>query len=1858
MKAAKKISILLVTLIITSCGSDENRTIRTFKGQNTEAIPSNIPLDKGFSEYISEYTSGIVPANAPIEIRFTPEFAARMDKSASGLFTFEPLIKGKTEWKDETTLVFTPSRLLDPGKIYTGGLNLAKLSEVKDRLSVFPLRIQTVKKDFRVTIGAIECSSAEGNSYILHGEIVAADYIKPKETEDYLDAKLGRKKIAVIWDHSEALVHKFTITDINRTDKAQELTIKWDGSSDGVKQKGSSSVNIPPSGEFSILDIIAVPGSNQRIDIIFSDPVDASQETEGLIHFSPSTETTINITSNILSLFPATGLLGSVDLNVESSFKNNKGVTLSSSFVKTLDFTAVPPGILLEGNGVILPSSKNLIFPFKAANLKAIDLKIVRIFENNLPHFLQENEINTGYSVKRFGRPVYSGRVDLVTGSGMNTGAWNLYTIDLADYIDVEPGILYKVELGMRKSYSLYPCTGTGEDSKYEELLQKSEEESRSFWDDPENYYEDSNDAVYYSFGFDWEDRNNPCKEAYYSPDKKVTRNILASDFGLIAKKGDDNVLHVMVNDLITAMPVNEVTVEVYDFQMQLIITGKTDTNGSLALHCERKPFLIIAKKDKDRNYLKTNDGSSLSLSSFDVAGNKPENGIKAFIYGERDVWRPGDSIFLSVFIKDMKNDLPPGHPVQFELINPLEQRVDNQVQKAGGTNLLVFTTKTASDAVTGNYRAQFTIGGATFTKRIRIETVKPNRLKINLKFPGEILGGSNPVTRGSLNVKWLNGAVAKNLKSSVEYILKHTKTEFEKYGQYIFDDPVNQFYSETVNIFNDAVDGDGNASVVFNPGKEINAPGMLNAVFTAKSSESGGDESITQTTYKYAPYPVFVGINLPGLKGKSRMLFTDTDNEVKIVTVDEKGKPVRSEVEITIYKISYRWWWESDEEDLASFISNDNYKPVIRKTITTQGGEGSFSFNIDKKEWGRYLIRATTPAGHSTGKILLIDWPWEYGMKENTEGATLLAISTDKEKYNPGDEVKLSFPSPENARAIVTLENSTGVVDEILVNTEKGNTTVRFRAKPEMAPNIYAYVTVIQPHAQTSNDMPVRLYGVVPVMIEDPETRLSPNIDMPDEIRSQKPFVIKVSEADKKPMTYTIAVVDEGLLDITGFRTPDPWGYFFAREALGVQTWDLYDFVLGAFGGTLERIFAIGGDDAVIDKSANKAQRFVPVVKFLGPFNLVAGKSDSHALILPQYTGSVRAMVIAGNDRSFGVAEKTVLVKDPLMILVTAPRVISPGEKVALPVTLFIQKEGIKDIAIKAEGNELVSFEDNTRKISAAGTGEKDTEFSFTVGKKPGTAKINVTATAGSETASFSMEIEIRSPNPPETRAELKLIKQGEKWETTFKPFGLEGSNSALLEVSSLPSINLEKRMEYLLDYPHGCSEQITSAAFPQLWIRDLTGVDAAVSRTASSNITEAINKIISRQIISGGIALWPGSAQPDNWVTSYAGHFMTEAERKGYSIPSGFKQKWISYQKKTAQDWRFDTKYKQSANDQAYRLFTLALAGQPEKGAMNRLRESSGIPQLSRWLLAAAFATTGRPEVAGDLLDVRNTQTEQEYQSYYYGSGVRDKAIMLYTLTLLKNEEQALPLLKEICDDFNNNEWYSTQSVSWGLFSYMKWIELLPGNQNSPSKIKITVNGDKSEQTIMSKQVWSKEIKMVNGDNSVIVENNAEKPLYVTLIRKGIPPVSDIAREEKGLSMKIDYSDTKGNTVDQKNLEQGSNFIMVVKVTNNTFSMVDNIALTQMVPSGWEIQNTRLFEAVYDIKESTFDYRDFRDDRVNTYFSLTRGESKTFVLVLNAAYKGEFYQPSVWCEAMYTANCYSRYPGNPVKVTGQKIE
>ena len=1197
------IATAVIAVIVISCGKGK-------KPDEGAALPSAVTtIDKGFSSFIAGYTTGVVPANSSLQVVFTPEFAATIDRSRTqGLFTFTPAVKGDAEWADDVTLVFTPSKPLPPGTSFQGTLDLGKLGQAEERFRLFPLSFRTVEKNFTVTVNPVTVDPPDGNTYTLTGTVVTSDYIDGTEVEKYLTARIGKRDENIIWDHENKNIHSFSIEKINREKEERQLTVAWNGTSFGVKTKGEHVITIPASGVFTVTDIRVNAGDSKSIEIFFSDLLDAGSELDGMITTEPSHPLSVSAEGNKLLVIPGENIVGEVVVTVDGSLRNTRGERLGEPVSRSINFTPVAPGIRSAGRGVIMPSSGSLVFPFMAANLSAVDLTVIKIFENNLPYFLQQNSMGEAdeyeNNIRQFGRPVYRGRIDLTGSAGFDPNKYNLFTIDLANYIEPEQGILYRIELSMRPSYSLFPCTGDRKPSRYEEMLELADLDRR--WEDSDDYYSLSEEGLFYEYAYNWRENQNPCSDAYYSPDKKLVSNILSSDLGIIAKSGSDNNLSIFIRDIRTAEPVEEATAEIYDYQMQSMGSVTTDKSGVAVLACPRKPFLVIARKDKNRNYLSLKDGAALSMSSFDVSGESPQDGIRAFIFTERDVRRPGDTIYVGLIVRDAGKGLPAGHPIHFELYNNKGQRIDEQVTALNDKGFLTFTTVTSDDAETGNYRAQVRIGAATFTKIIKVETVKPNRLKIKLDFPDDVAGGVNKTMRGAMKVTWLNGTTARDMKSTVDLLLRPVKTTFDKYGQYNFDDPATQFWFDSQTVFDGNINSSGEAVVTFTPDDQLQAPGMLSAVFTTRVFEKGGDASIMQTVVPYAPYPSFVGMNIPALGATGRILFTDRPNEVRVVTLDKSGKPIRSEVEINVYKLDYRWWWESDDEYLGSFISRGRNNNIFTETITTTGGEGKVSFSVDKQQWGRYLVRATLPSGHSTGMIVLVDWPWDYGMKPGgNDGASLLQLNTDKDKYSVGDEISLTFPAPENGRAIITIENSTGLLDMQEITTKAGNAEVKVRATREMAPNAYLYVTLLQPHSQTVNDAPIRLYGVIPVMVEDPSSKLVPVITMPDQIRSRQEVEIKVEEQNRQEMTYTLAVVDEGLLDLTGFRTPDPWKWFFVKHALGVRTWDLYDIVFGAFGGKLGRAFAIGGSEAAVDQSKNRARRFEPVVRFIGPFTL-----------------------------------------------------------------------------------------------------------------------------------------------------------------------------------------------------------------------------------------------------------------------------------------------------------------------------------------------------------------------------------------------------------------------------------------------------------------------------------------------------------------------------------------------------------------------------------------------------------------------------------------------------------------------------
>ncbi len=1846
----KKINVLTIILgLLFSCSGSKDIE----QGEIVQINPE-------FAQYIAAFTGGSISDNGSIKVQLNQDITKEQQENVNGeTFTFFPAVNGAANWLDDRTIEFVPITPLNSGTRYKAQLNLSDFLDVEENLEIFEFNFRTLQRNYKLEIDRFETQSqSDFSKQKLIGHLYFTGSFDTTKVNELIHAEQDGKELNIKIIKETDVAYTFVVEDILRKDSRSDLFLKWDGDPIGIEKEGQKSIRIPAKGEFVVLDVVVNHSPQQFVKIHFSDPLLPNQFLEGLVYLEDN-DVTIVADKQVLTIYPTERIVGSDQLYIESGIKNSKGNRLDASGKHRLYFEDIAPDLELIGEGNIIPKTGNTHFPFAAINLTSVDITITKVFEDNMIQFLQTNNYDGTYQLRRVAREVYEERVDLDLEGDLDLHNWNNFSIDLSKYVEMDLGAIYRIQLSAKKEYSLFECTTLtieDEDLTAFNFTSENEEWNEYDWEGGYYYYDYYDEYDYYED--DYDNRNDPCQDYFYR-NKTISRNILISDIGIIAKAGADKTMHVVLTDLNTTEPLSGANVKFYDFQQQFLGETSSDGEGMASLKLDRKPFLLIAESsDGQKGYLKLRDGESLSLSKFDVSGETVQNGIKGFVYTERGVWRPGDSIYVSFMLEDKAELLPNTHPVKFELINPKGITVDEQIQVKSVNGLYDFRTKTNPEDITGNYSAKISIGNRTFYKSLKVETVKPNRLKIELSFGDEMLTQRN-ARKVNLESKWLHGAIAGDLKTKVDVHLVATQTTFNKYNNFVFDDPLKEFSAEDKTIFEGKLNAEGKVSFDHGVALGETAPGMLKAYFTTKVFEKGGEFSIDRTSINYSPYEEYAGLRVPEGELYGGALITDKDHYIDIVTLNESGKLIESNVEVKVYKLEWRWWWDSYDSDLASYISRTSTIPIDRKNLRTKGGKAQYKFRIDQPEWGRYLVLVKdNNSGHVTGKTIYVDWPYyARSNRKNAENATMLNFSTDKEKYIKGESVQLSIPTPVEGKALISLESGTKIIDKFWVDTKKGETTYSFETTDEMDPNVFVHVTLIQPYNSLSNDLPIRMYGVVPIYVEDPSSHLNPVIQMSEVLRPETKTTIKVSEENKKSMTYTLAIVDEGLLDLTNFKTPDPWNHFNAREALGVKTWDMYDYVLGTYGEELDKLLAIGGDADREGKKAAKANRFKPMVKFIGPFTY-EGNTNSHTIEIPNYVGSVRVMVIAGQDNKYGNAEKTVPVRNPLMVLGTLPRVVGPGELVTLPVDVFAMEKQIKNVSINVKTNNFFTIEGkSTKGLNFSKIGDKIINFNLRVANKTGIGKVSIVATSGNQKATYDFEIDVRTPNSPQVKTTEKVLNSGESFSSNVNYFGISGTNKAYLEVSNFPPLDLGKRLDYLIGYPHGCIEQTTSSVFPQLYLEELLELDPPKRAAIQVNINAAIDRIKLFQTGNGGFAYWPGGTYSNEWGTNYAGHFLLEAEKKGFEIPAALKTKWIKYQKKQAKSWNKAN----STNDygryddliQAYRLYTLALAGKSELGLMNRLRERIDLSLPAKWRLAATYKLAGQKEAALELVNgVAQAVPKYQELSYSYGSNVRDEAMILETLVLLDQKIEGAEMAKKIADYLNDQQWMSTQTTAYCLLSVSKFL----GNNRAADELKFSfkINGENGTR--------NSNMSVVNFDlggqgKKVEINNTGNGVLYVRLIRKGIPLNGEEDAVAKNIQIKVDYFDMSNQRIQVDEMEQGKDFIAEIKISNSGIrGELKELALSHIVPSGWEIHNARL-DQYSSNKSSYFTYQDIRDDRLYTYFDLKPNQTKTFRVQLNSSYLGRFYLPGISVEAMYDNSIYARTKGKWVEVRDEKI-
>ncbi len=1781
--------------------------------------------------------------DAPVTVTFdrVPDLLKQLSaEEKKQVMTFQPQVNGNLFAVGRKTLLFQPGKPLDYNRTYRVTVHLNKLFR-HPGANTFQFTLKTVPLEIDLKINGMVPYIVGKKPYArVRGSLVASGNLDIQKVKNALSAKEGDKQLPVKIISSTNNEILFTIDSIERNDLPQQVIVRLNGKKMGTGGVITRKYTIPSLKRFSFLQYNLVEKPQIHLELVFSDRLDPQQNLKGLIYFTDGTPVNLSIKNNLVGVYTKKSLDGSHKLVLKKNIRSIHGYTLPSDVTLEPYFKMAPPQVRFVGKGNILPGKEKWMIPFQAVNLHAVDVVVFKIYANNVKQFLQDNHLGSGdsWALRRVGEYILHKKITLTDPDEKADNQWKTYAIDLSKMVKADPGAIYRVSLRFRKPYASLGCTAA---------------DTVQSFADSSAYYTSS---YYYPAQYHWMKRDDPCDISYYTSNRFKTKNFLATDIGLTVKNSADNRYFVFARNILTDKALDKVKLTFYSFQNQPLASAVTNAQGETVTTVNKTPFLLVAQWENQFAYLKLSGGNALSYSKFNTSGTKTQNGLKGMIFGERGVWRPGDTLFLTFVLQDLKKSLPAGYPVRFVLYNARDKKVYTETSTQGINGFYVFKVPTRPDAPTGLWRAQVLVGNQRFSKTLRIETVLPNRLKIQMSVPG---GRFSP--DGSkwlqLKSKWLNGGLASGLKAKVTETIRTKKTVFKGYKNYVFDDPAKSFVADEQEIYNGKLDSKGSARFqVVLPSKN-GLPGMLNLTFVAKVFETGGRFSIDQKSFDYVPFTTFVGLEKPQA-GAEGYLETGKNQKFSVVTLDSRGRKVSvKNLKVEVFKLEWSWWYNSDNSRLASYISRNFQSRVFSKKISSRDGTGNFFFKVDYPQWGRYYVRVTDPqSGHSTGAIVYFDWPSSYGRQNRSQGgAALLGLSTDRPRYLPGDVVTVSFPSPSGARALISLEKNDKILKTWWVDTREGETAVKFKVTREMAPNVYLFVSVIQPHLQTVNDLPIRSYGVVPVMVDDPLTFLKPVVSVPRQIKPDSPYQISVSEAHGRAMTYVLAVVDEGLLDLTHFKTPSLHGYFYRKEALAVNTWDFYNDVIGAFGLRLSQVFAIGGGNSVRELSRKKLNRFQPVVTFLGPFSLPKGATRVHHLKMPNYVGSVRVMVMAGNGKgAYGSAEKTVAVKQPLMVLASMPRQLVPGEEVRLPVTVFAMKNSIKKVKLKVSVNNMFTVSKVPNEVVFQQRGQKIAYVTLKVSSRAGTGKVKITAISGKAKAFYDVSLRVRYPARRVYHTENFALDPEKSVKVKPKLIPDASLPELVFSVSQIPVINLEKRMQYLIRYPYGCVEQMVSSAFAQLYLDRLTRLSAKAQETVEKNINNVISRLSGWQAYNGGFSYWPGGATVNDWGTSYAGQFLVLAREKGYYVPSDLFNAWVAYQQKAANAWNENPdrlgRYPHDLN-QAYRLYTLALAGKPVMSAMNRMRGlSDDLSPAALLRLAAAYALLNEKSTAHELIrDVRwNSTGEPEYWRFNFGSTLRNQALALETYLLAGNKTTAFEIFKTVARVLGSDRWLSTQSTAYALYA----VALFAGNDKNKQPFTFTYKYGKNKVAAKSaKPVFVQKVVPVTG-KPLVVANTSRQMLFLDVQTSGIPLPGKQVNEQQNLNLKVSWYAMNGNKLTIDRLPQGKDFYAKVEVYNPTLRNYDHLALSFVVPSGWEILNTRMLDLGNGLTSSPSDYLDIRDDRVNVFFRLDYKRKKQFYILLNASYPGKYFFIPTDCRDMYDHTVQAVVGGGTVEV------
>ena len=1796
------------------------------------------------AKLIHSVTSGLIFPDSKIKVKFkdslTDEQKKSIEENNKNIIELEPSVKGETKVVSDNEIEFIPQNPLKKKTKYKVKLNLYDIFDNVKEGNVYTFEIDVAGKEVSFYKGGFELTEKKDPNEVYYKAKItftsATNLNDLKESLSFFMYDDNNNSYGVDFSVKELTNRDFLITTraLRRGKKALrfKLIIKKmpiDISDDFVKK-----IVLFPLKEFKVLGVRPSGNEKRSIIIDFSDKVNPTQNFSSLISIKGySGKTKFKAVGNkviVYGDFVSDSKYG-VNVNGIRSVFN----VVCKYFKGEVKFADVKPDIEFLSKGAFMPTTKDNKLGFKTINVKKVKIVVKKIFESNLGQFLQYNSLLNDkketdkteyYEMNRVGVTVLE--KDLIIGKEKNK--WIFSSIDLNKLLkDGDKGI-YEIGLSFTKKDILYS---------------KKSKTGFSY----SNYYDDPN-----SYG-------------YYYNHGKVYKSVILSDIGLTLKVAGDTA-YVFANNLVDSSPISGVKIILRTYQNQIIAEGETDSEGIFKTSDIKSSsiYYIEGIKGNQRSFIKLSE-MKWETSSFNVSGKKiKDKGLKYYVYTERGVYRPGDEVNVNLILRDKSDTFPDNHPVVMKVYNPMNQVVFNLKNTKAKDGFYHFKFKTDVNDPTGTWSAVFFAGDYKLYHNIKIETVVPERLKLEIKPEKKVLDYSDNIINADINVKYLFGAPGSGLKAKAKIIFENFNKKFKKFKGFSFTNEQVKFNKLEYDAFSGNLDSNGNAKIRFELPDFSSVPSGVSATISVKAFEKSGKFSQRDAYVMINPFKYYLGIRLPNMDyGYAEV---GKKMGIEFIMVDKDGKPVIGKtIKYKIYRNERVWWWEYDD--------SVSYKLKFKKDRRTElVDEGELISKpqpnvIDFKpnQTGKYMIEVFTDEQYSQKSSMFFSVSY-WGDTSNVKNAGVLILKTDRKEYEVGDTAKLIFPCPKDSTILFTIEKRDKLLMQKVIRNNKAEKekVINIKLTKEMIPNVYASVSIIQPHSHTLNDRPIRLYGIIPIKVKASNTKIKVDLITNEAFKPGKKFKVKIKTNLKKKVQYTIAVVDEGLLSLTDFKTPNPWKSFYSKQMLLVNTYDLYSYVIGANKNDFSKLFAIGGDEAFAEKrqkvrksllDLNKAKRFKAVSMFKGPlFTNDKGEGEVE-FKMPNYFGAVRVMVVVVDKSSYGSAEKTVPVKDDVVLVTSLPRVVGVGDQFILSSNTFITNDKIKKGVVKCNVSGPLEIVGESKKSIAFSGDKKEvmSEFIIRAKKEIGIGKIEVKVKCGSFKAFYKTEISVRANSPRIFGMDSYELEPDSKKEIIIPNKGIKGTNTAKLVISTIKKSNITHRYSYLIRYPYGCIEQTVSSVFPQLFLKDYFAANYLDKKRMDDNINQGIEKLNKFQIFDGSFSYWPGERSSNEWGSIYGAHFLIEAKKRGYYIDGDLYNNIITYLFKKA-DNDNNEKYWIS---RAYRLYVLSMTDKKNISAMNLLKESGfdKMDNVSKWLLIGAYYNSGYKDLAKNLaLQTQTYVNDYTYSYYSYGSSLRDYSMILDVLNLTGfKRTQADRIYDLLAKSLSSDSWYSTQTLGYSLMSIGKYFEkhFKPKDNKNIIKGYIKIKGLDKIKIDTNSNIVSFKIKKGFGKTAEIFidKKTSSKRVFVSVEWSAIPVLPEPPKANR-IDVGVIYLDENGERIDISNLKRGKSFWVFggVKLIDKFTNSLNDVAFVYMLPAGWEVENPRMKKintVFYDrIKKrlSRYRYLDIRDDRLIYFFNINNyNKTAYFLFKVNAVNPGNYILPPLSAEAMYDRRYYA---------------